>query len=44
MTGVLDATELESNVVHDVQAARSRCDFWVQVAAAMTNLGGASDE
>lgn len=38
-TGVLDAG-LVFRTVTDKQTARSRCDFWLQVAAALTNLGG----
>ncbi|KAL8951799.1 MAG: hypothetical protein Q9222_002248 [Ikaeria aurantiellina] len=39
-TGVLDAANLGFKLVTDGQDARSRCDFWVQVAAAVTSLGG----
>ncbi|KAL8715444.1 MAG: hypothetical protein Q9220_000778 [cf. Caloplaca sp. 1 TL-2023] len=39
-TGVLNAGDLGFNLITDGQNARSRCDFWVQVAAAVTDLGG----
>ncbi|KAL8933307.1 MAG: hypothetical protein Q9211_005851 [Gyalolechia sp. 1 TL-2023] len=39
-TGVLDAGNLGFSTITDGQTARSRCDFWVQVAAAVTSLGG----
>lgn len=40
LTGVLDAGNLGFRTIEDGQTARSRCDFWVQVAAAVTSLGG----
>ncbi|KAL8717750.1 MAG: hypothetical protein Q9225_005036 [Loekoesia sp. 1 TL-2023] len=39
-SGVLDAGDLGFSLITDGQTARSRCDFWVQVAAAVTSLGG----
>ena len=39
-TGVLDAGVFGFSTVTDEQTTRNRCDFWVQVAAAVTNLGG----
>ncbi|KAL8726444.1 MAG: hypothetical protein Q9166_006722 [cf. Caloplaca sp. 2 TL-2023] len=39
-TGVLNAGDLGFDVITDRQNARSRCDFWREVAAAVTNLGG----
>ncbi|KAL8967146.1 MAG: hypothetical protein Q9197_005593 [Variospora fuerteventurae] len=39
-TGVLNAGDLGFSLITDAQTARSRCDFWVQVAAAVTSLGG----
>ena len=39
-TGVLNAGDLGFSLITDEQTARSRCDFWVQVAAAVTDLGG----
>ncbi|KAL8650968.1 MAG: hypothetical protein Q9210_003512 [Variospora velana] len=38
--GVLNAGDLGFSLITDAQTARSRCDFWVQVAAAVTSLGG----
>ncbi|KAL8836944.1 MAG: hypothetical protein Q9170_002705 [Blastenia crenularia] len=38
--GVLNAGDLGFNLITDKQTARSRCDFWVEVAAAVTSLGG----
>ncbi|KAL9594897.1 MAG: hypothetical protein Q9219_006774 [cf. Caloplaca sp. 3 TL-2023] len=40
LTGVLNAGDLGFGLVEDAQTARSRCGFWVQVAAAVTGLGG----
>lgn len=40
ITGVLNAGDLGFRVVEDGQTRRSRCDFWREVAAAVTNLGG----
>lgn len=40
LTGVLDATDLGFSVITDQQTRKSVCDFWVQVNAAVTDLGG----
>ncbi|KAL9627889.1 MAG: hypothetical protein Q9164_007458 [Protoblastenia rupestris] len=40
ISGVLDAGDLGFSIITDGQTARSRCDFWKDVAAAVTNLGG----
>lgn len=40
LTGLLDATDLGFFVITDQQTKKSVCDFWVQVEAAVTNLGG----
>ena len=40
LTGLLDATDLGFFVTTDQQTKKSVCDFWVQVEAAVTNLGG----
>lgn len=40
LSGVLNAGNLGFSLITDAQTARSRCDFWVQVAAAVTYLGG----
>ncbi|KAL8644498.1 MAG: hypothetical protein Q9226_007734, partial [Calogaya cf. arnoldii] len=39
-TGVLNVGDLGFRLVTDGQSAKSRCDFWRDVAAAVTNLGG----
>ncbi|KAL8945465.1 MAG: hypothetical protein Q9183_008082 [Haloplaca sp. 2 TL-2023] len=39
-TGVLDATAVGFRVVTDEQTRRSRCEFWTDVAAGVTSLGG----
>lgn len=39
-SGVLDAGDLGFRLIEDGQTARGRCGFWVQVAAAVTGLGG----
>ena len=40
ISGVLNAGDLGFTTVTDSQTARSRCDFWRDVAAAVTALGG----
>ncbi|KAL8763143.1 MAG: hypothetical protein Q9184_000988 [Pyrenodesmia sp. 2 TL-2023] len=40
LTGVLNAGDLGFALVQDEQTRRSRCDFWREVAAAVTGLGG----
>ncbi|KAL8788912.1 MAG: hypothetical protein Q9213_001435 [Squamulea squamosa] len=40
ITGVLNAGDLGFGVVTDGQDTRTRCDFWREVAAAVTGLGG----
>lgn len=40
ITGLLDATDLGFFLTTDQQTKKSVCDFWVQVEAAVTNVGG----
>lgn len=39
-TGVLDAGDLGFSLITDGKTTKSRCQFWRDVAAAVTNLGG----
>ena len=40
LTGVLDATDIGFMLETDQDTRKSVCNFWIQVAAAVTNLGG----
>ena len=40
LTGVLDATDLGFILITDQHTRKSVCNFWIQVAAAVTGLGG----
>ena len=40
LTGVLDATDLGFTLITDQDTKKSVCNFWVEVAAAVTDLGG----
>jgi carboxylesterase type B len=42
VTGVLDVEDTQFASVTDTQNEKTPCDFWVQVAAAVTNLGTSS--
>lgn len=40
MQGVLNVGDLGFGYVEDTQMLKSRCDFWRELAAAFTSLGG----
>ena len=40
LTNVLNAGDLGFGLINDPKTSESACDFWRQVAAAVTNLGG----
>lgn len=40
LIGVLDATDLGFVLETDQDTKKSVCDFWIQVAAAVTDVGG----
>jgi len=40
ISGVLNAGNLGFSTITDGETGKNTCDFWVQVAAAVTNLGG----